>query len=487
MPPRHRERRRAAVARRSARSAPGIPERPATTYRRRPGHRPQDRRRPRRRAPPPCWCPPLRRRRGRRGAGRPDGRRGHPAAAPLLERRTAHTRRPRRRARPTSCPGDGRRALLRDLASPACCVIAAGVRRRRPRPHGRLRQGAHAVRPRARRVPGGRPADRRRLRRLPHPSPSRPTPPPGGSPRASTPPTTSPSRRTGSAPRARPRCTPASTCTAAWASTRPTRCTATSRGSPTSPTRSAGRSSPSTPSGSRTRPPRTSSSPRTSARSRPSCARYFTGLASDDEHRDMMADRHGPTYQRTIKQMGSDGWMGVGWPKEYGGHGLGEIEQTIFANEAQRADVHLPAVTLQTVGPTLIRFGTEKQKDLFLGRILAGDVHFAIGYSEPDAGTDLASLRTTARRRRRPLRRQRPEDLDHRRPPGRLPLARRAHRPGRPQAPGHLDPHRRHPTPATPGRRSSPPTARTTSTRRTSTTSGCRSTCWSARRTRAGS
>jgi 3-oxo-4-pregnene-20-carboxyl-CoA dehydrogenase beta subunit len=96
--------------------------------------------------------------------------------------------------------------------------------------------------------------------------------------------------------------------------------------------------------------------------------------------------------------MGSDGWMGVGWPKEYGGHGLGEIEQTIFANEAQRADVHLPAVTLQTVGPTLIRYGTEKQKDLFLKRILGGDVHFAIGYSEPDAGTDLASLRTTATR-----------------------------------------------------------------------------------------
>jgi alkylation response protein AidB-like acyl-CoA dehydrogenase len=125
---------------------------------------------------------------------------------------------------------------------------------------------------------------------------------------------------------------------------------------------------------------------------------YFTGLASHDEHRDMMVDRHGPTYQRTIKQMGSDGWMGVGWPKEYGGHGLGEVEQTIFANEAQRADVHLPAVTLQTVGPTLIRYGTRKQKDLFLKRILEGDVHFAIGYSEPDAGTDLASLRTSARR-----------------------------------------------------------------------------------------
>jgi alkylation response protein AidB-like acyl-CoA dehydrogenase len=125
---------------------------------------------------------------------------------------------------------------------------------------------------------------------------------------------------------------------------------------------------------------------------------YFTGLADHDEHRDMMRDRHGATYQRTIKQMGTDGWMGVGWPQEYGGHGLGEIEQTIFANEAQRADVHLPAVTLQTVGPTLIEYGTPHQKNMFLKRILAGDVHFAIGYSEPDAGTDLASLRTTARR-----------------------------------------------------------------------------------------
>jgi alkylation response protein AidB-like acyl-CoA dehydrogenase len=125
---------------------------------------------------------------------------------------------------------------------------------------------------------------------------------------------------------------------------------------------------------------------------------YFTGLADGNEHRDMALDRHGETYQRVVRQMGEDGWMGIGWPKEYGGHGLGEIEQTIFANEAQRADVHLPAVTLQTVGPTLIRYGTPVQKEMFLERILKGDVHFAIGYSEPDAGTDLASLRTTARR-----------------------------------------------------------------------------------------
>ena len=131
---------------------------------------------------------------------------------------------------------------------------------------------------------------------------------------------------------------------------------------------------------------------------------YFGGVAAEFEGQhdpdpvEGAWDRHGPTYSRLIRRLGADGWMGVGWPKEYGGHGLGEVEQTIFANEAQYADVHLPAVTLQTVGPTLIRYGTEKQKEMFLGRILAGDVHFAIGYSEPDAGTDLASLRTTARR-----------------------------------------------------------------------------------------
>jgi alkylation response protein AidB-like acyl-CoA dehydrogenase len=125
---------------------------------------------------------------------------------------------------------------------------------------------------------------------------------------------------------------------------------------------------------------------------------YFAGLVSHEDRVEMLTDRHGPAYHRIIKQMGSDKMMGVGWPTEYGGKGLGVIEQQIFANEAARADVHLPAVTLQTVGPTLQAFGTQEQKDKFLADILSGDVHFAIGYSEADAGTDLASLRCSARR-----------------------------------------------------------------------------------------
>jgi hypothetical protein len=123
---------------------------------------------------------------------------------------------------------------------------------------------------------------------------------------------------------------------------------------------------------------------------------YFSNLISPEEAKEMKADRHGKAYRAVIKRMGSDGKLGVGWPKEFGGLGYGPIEQSIFVNEAHRADVPLPAVTLQTVGPTLQVYGSEAQKKKFLPAILAGEVHFAIGYTEPEAGTDLASLRTTA-------------------------------------------------------------------------------------------
>ncbi|MDX2356988.1 acyl-CoA dehydrogenase [Dietzia sp. PP-33] len=125
---------------------------------------------------------------------------------------------------------------------------------------------------------------------------------------------------------------------------------------------------------------------------------YFSTLISPEEAADIATTRHGDTYAEIIKRMGRDGWLGVGWPTEYGGKGFGHIEQQIFTNEATRADVPLPSVTLQTVGPTLQKYGSEKQKEKFLPGILEGTLHFAIGYSEPDAGTDLAALRTTARK-----------------------------------------------------------------------------------------
>ena len=123
---------------------------------------------------------------------------------------------------------------------------------------------------------------------------------------------------------------------------------------------------------------------------------YFAGLLSPAERAELLTERHGAVYRDLVRRMGRDGWLGVGWPERYGGRGFGPVEQLIFADEAARADVPLPMVTLQTVGPTLQEHGTPWQQDFFLPKILAGEVHFAIGYTEPQAGTDLAALRTRA-------------------------------------------------------------------------------------------
>ncbi|OBA99454.1 acyl-CoA dehydrogenase [Mycobacteriaceae bacterium 1482268.1] len=96
------------------------------------------------------------------------------------------------------------------------------------------------------------------------------------------------------------------------------------------------------------------------------------------------------------RALGEAGLLGIAWPVEYGGRGLTALEQYIFAEEARRVHAPLPFVTLNTVGPTLIQYGTEEQKQKFLPAILKGEVDFAIGYSEPGAGSDLASLRTSA-------------------------------------------------------------------------------------------
>jgi alkylation response protein AidB-like acyl-CoA dehydrogenase len=124
---------------------------------------------------------------------------------------------------------------------------------------------------------------------------------------------------------------------------------------------------------------------------------YFAGLMTP-ERRAALGGGEGfdAGYREVIRQLGRDEWLGVGWPKEYGGRGWGPVEQLIFVDAASRAGVQLPAVTLNTVGPTLAQYGTDEQKERFLPSILAGDVHFAIGYTEPEAGTDLASLKTRA-------------------------------------------------------------------------------------------
>jgi acyl-CoA dehydrogenase len=125
---------------------------------------------------------------------------------------------------------------------------------------------------------------------------------------------------------------------------------------------------------------------------------YFAKLMSPELTAELSAggEGGGPEYRRALKKMGRDGWLGIGWPEEYGGQNRTPLEQFLFADEVQRAGFPLPFLTLNTVGPTLMAYGTPEQRAEFLPRILAGDLHFAIGYSEPGAGTDLAGLTTAA-------------------------------------------------------------------------------------------
>lgn len=129
---------------------------------------------------------------------------------------------------------------------------------------------------------------------------------------------------------------------------------------------------------------------------------YFRDLMPDGPPppADSGSDSGGPgasdRQRALLRRIGADGWLGLGWPVAYGGQGRGADEQFVFFDEAYRAGAPVSMVTLNTVGPTLMQYGTEEQKDYFLPRILRGELVFAIGYSEPSAGTDLASLRTRA-------------------------------------------------------------------------------------------
>jgi len=124
---------------------------------------------------------------------------------------------------------------------------------------------------------------------------------------------------------------------------------------------------------------------------------YFAKLLTPEvRHALDFETEGGETFRKAVRQMGSDGWLGIGWPSEYGGQGRPATDQFIFFTEVQRARAPFPFVTLSTVGPMIINHGTEQQKKFFLSGILAGEINCAIGYTEPEAGTDLASLRTRA-------------------------------------------------------------------------------------------
>lgn len=124
---------------------------------------------------------------------------------------------------------------------------------------------------------------------------------------------------------------------------------------------------------------------------------YFSGLMPEDERRRVGEEGvGGDRFREVVKRLGSDGWLGIGWPTEYGGQGRPAEDQYVFFDEVQRAGLPFPFVTVNTVGPTLMAYGSEEQRKRYLPGILSGDVVFAIGYTEPAAGTDLASLTTRA-------------------------------------------------------------------------------------------
>ncbi|MCW2600235.1 MAG: acyl-CoA dehydrogenase [Frankiales bacterium] len=124
---------------------------------------------------------------------------------------------------------------------------------------------------------------------------------------------------------------------------------------------------------------------------------YFARMLTPEVRRDLGGEGDNPPlWRELVRQLGSDGWLGLGWPTEYGGGGAGPFEQLILFTEVQRAGAPFPFVTVNTVGPTIMAFGTQEQKERYLPGILRGEEVWAIGYTEPGSGTDLASLRTKA-------------------------------------------------------------------------------------------
>ena len=104
----------------------------------------------------------------------------------------------------------------------------------------------------------------------------------------------------------------------------------------------------------------------------------------------------GPLAKAFHRTLFDQGWWGVGWPKEFGGMGKAAVEQYVFIDEMQMAGAPAMNLSITSVAPTILREGTDAQKATWLPQILRGDIEFAVAYSEPNAGTDLAALSTRA-------------------------------------------------------------------------------------------
>jgi alkylation response protein AidB-like acyl-CoA dehydrogenase len=123
---------------------------------------------------------------------------------------------------------------------------------------------------------------------------------------------------------------------------------------------------------------------------------YLAALMTPEVRAATRNRESGPAYREVIRRIGRDGWLTPGWPQAYGGRGLDPLAQKIVLEELWLAEAPFPFVTVNTIGPALIRRGSAEQKRALLPRIASGELIFAIGYTEPGAGTDLASLQTQA-------------------------------------------------------------------------------------------
>ena len=127
---------------------------------------------------------------------------------------------------------------------------------------------------------------------------------------------------------------------------------------------------------------------------------YFSSLLNKELLSEMSDPQFfeggGPEFKKALKIMGQDGWIGLSWPKEFGGKEFTPIEQYIFVEEIMRTGFPFPFLTTESVGPMIAQYGSDWAKETIAKSILRGETIFAIGYSEPNAGTDLASLKTQA-------------------------------------------------------------------------------------------
>jgi alkylation response protein AidB-like acyl-CoA dehydrogenase len=127
---------------------------------------------------------------------------------------------------------------------------------------------------------------------------------------------------------------------------------------------------------------------------------YFEGLITPALKSELNDPNHfeggGPEFKKAMRTMGVDGWIGLSWKKELGGKELSPIEQYIFVETVMRTGFPFPFLTTESVGPMIAEHGSDWAKEEIATKILKGELFFGIGYSEPNSGTDLASLQTKA-------------------------------------------------------------------------------------------